>query len=63
MCAQLRAAGVETVDLLPFHRMGIGKYEAMGLSYAYADVQPLSQGEIARIESIYKQYFTVKIER
>ncbi len=63
MCAQLRAASVETVDLLPFHRMGIGKYEAMGLSYAYADVQPLSQEEIARIESMYKQYFAVKIER
>lgn len=62
MCRQLLAAGVGQVDLLPFHRMGLGKYEAMGLQYAFADVSPLSFGQISDIASIYRQYFDVRIE-
>lgn len=61
-CEQLRAAGVQYVDLLPFHRMGSGKYEAMGKVYAYAGVQPPSSEEIAQIASIYRQYFETSIE-
>ena len=61
-CEQLRAAGVQYVDLLPFHRMGTGKYEALGKAYAYADVPPPSPAEIAEIASIYQQYFEVTIE-
>lgn len=61
-CQQLCAAGVRQVDLLPFHRMGIGKYRALGLAYAYADTQPMSQSEIANIACIYKKYFDVSVE-
>ena len=61
-CEQLRAAGVQYVDLLPFHRMGTGKYEALGKAYAYAGVQPLSFEEISQIASIYRQYFEISIE-
>ena len=61
-CEQLRAAGVQYVDLLPFHRMGTGKYEALGKAYEYVDVPPPSPAEIAEIASIYQQYFEVTIE-
>ena len=61
-CEQLRAAGVQYVDLLPFHRMGTGKYEALGKAYAYAGVQPLSFEETSQIASIYRQYFEISIE-
>ena len=61
-CEQLRAAGVQYVDLLPFHRMGTGKYEALGKAYAYASVQPLSFEEITQIANIYRQYFEISIE-
>ena len=61
-CEQLRAAGVQYVDLLPFHRMGRGKYEALGKAYAYAGVQPLSFEETSQIASIYRQYFEISIE-
>ncbi|MBQ5794083.1 MAG: radical SAM protein, partial [Clostridia bacterium] len=61
-CEQLLAAGVQYVDLLPFHRMGTGKYEALGKAYAYAGVQPLSFEEISQIASIYRQYFEISIE-
>ena len=62
MCEQLRRAGVTRVDLLPFHRMGLGKYEALGLPYAYADVQPLTPSEVAAIAEIYKQHFEITVE-
>ena len=61
-CEQLRAAGVQYVDLLPFHRMGTGKYEALGKAYAYAGVQPLSFEETSQIASIYRKYFEISIE-
>ena len=62
VCEQLRSVGVRHVDLLPFHRMGMGKYAALGQEYAYASVQPLASEEIAGIASIYKQFFEVTIE-
>ena len=61
-CEQLCKAGAQQVDLLPFHRMGTGKYQALGQAYAYADVPPPSPAEIAEIASIYQQYFEVTIE-
>ena len=61
-CEQLCKAGVRHVDLLPFHRMGTGKYEALGKAYAYAAVKPLTPEEIEQIASIYRQYFEVTIE-
>ena len=61
-CAQLLAAGVGQVDLLPFHRMGMSKYEALGKTYAFGDVQPLAGCEIAEIASIYRQYFDITVE-
>jgi pyruvate-formate lyase-activating enzyme len=48
--------------LLPFHRLGSAKYEAMGLEYAYKTQQPLTKEELGKIEAIYKTYFSVKIE-
>ena len=63
ICERLREIGVDEVDLLPFHRLGSAKYEAMGLTYAYAQQRPLSAQELADIEKAYRQYFTVKTER
>ncbi len=40
MAALLRAAGVTEAHLLPFHRLGSGKYAALGLPYPYADTLP-----------------------
>ena len=62
ICERLRDIGIEHVDLLPFHRLGSAKYEAMGLEYAYKTQQPLTKEELSKIEAIYKTYFSVKIE-
>ena len=62
ICTCLKALKITEVDLLPFHRLGSSKYEAMGLEYAYKNQQPLTHQEIQEIQAIYKTYFTVKLE-
>ena len=39
-------AGVSRVELLPFHRMGSGKYDALGIPYAYRSVDPPSAAHL-----------------
>ena len=63
ICHRLADLGIDRVELLPFHRLGSAKYEAMGIKYAYAEQAPLTGERISEIEKIYKKYFTVKIER
>lgn len=63
ICEHLRDMGIRHVDLLPFHRLGSAKYEAMGLEYAYQKQQPLTNDELNKIETIYKMYFSIKTER
>ncbi len=36
---------VRTVELLPFHRFGVTKYEGLGLPYAMKDVENMSKAE------------------
>ena len=62
ICKHLCAIGIKEVDLLPFHRLGSSKYEAMGLKYAYEAISPLSKNELTEIENIFKKYFSVKTE-
>lgn len=63
MCEVLKKTGLRNVDLLPFHRLGSGKYKAMNLTYAYSDTEPLSFERAEEISQIYKKYFNTKIER
>lgn len=62
ICADLLNFGVKYVDLLPFHRLGSSKYEAMGIDYAYKNVTPPQKEDIEKIKRIYEKYFTVSIE-
>ena len=59
----LREAGAKTVALLPFHRLAVGKYEAMGLEYPYRDTPPLPAEEAKAIADRLSPYFTVYIEK
>ncbi|MBQ6019487.1 MAG: radical SAM protein [Clostridia bacterium] len=58
----LRDAGAEYVDLLPFHRLGCGKYAAMGIDYPYRDTLPPTDAAVERIAEIFRRDFTVTIE-
>lgn len=63
ICRDLRDIGIESVELIPFHRLGSAKYEAMGLTYKYKDQAPLDKSELEEIEKIYGKYFKIKTER
>lgn len=59
---RLKSFGITAVDLLPFHRLGSGKYEALGLAYAFRDIPPQTATEKARIRALYEENFTVTME-
>lgn len=61
--SRLEEIGIDTVYLLPFHRLGAGKYTALGKDYAYKDTEPLSKEEIGDIASQYEKKFKVIIEK
>jgi len=62
ICRRLLTAGVKKVDLIPFHRMGIAKYQALNKEYTFKDTPPLGSDEIATISKYYQKYFDVTIE-
>ena len=43
------------IELLPFHRLGAGKYDALGHSYAFADTTPPSEEEMEKYRSILRE--------
>lgn len=55
--------GVKQVDILPFHRLGSGKYTAMGLDYEFAKYPPFEREYVSRIADVYRQSFSVTIEK
>ena len=58
----LLRAGAGEVDLLPFHRLGTAKYEALGREYAYKDVKPLSADVIAEATEFFRRDFATRVE-
>ena len=63
IAADLREVGAKTVALLPFHRLAVGKYEAMGIPYPYRDTPPLSAETLHRAAEILSKDFTVYTEK
>lgn len=44
---------IQKVELLPYHTMGIRKYEQMGLNYRLADTPPLSDERLQNARAIF----------
>lgn len=63
ICEHLKGLGVERVDLLPFHRLGSAKYEALGLEYAYKNRPPFSEDALGELVWLYSEYVKVTVER
>jgi pyruvate formate lyase activating enzyme len=47
--------GVE-LEILPYHRMGVGKYKALGLEYSLHGTAPPSKVEMSRAAEILERY-------
>lgn len=50
------SAIIERVDILPFHQMGIHKWEEIGEDYKLKEVKPPTREEIEISENIFKKY-------
>ena len=52
------------IDLLPYHKMGVGKYTQLDMEYPIKGDPSLSEDDLNRIESIVKSYdFPVNLVR
>lgn len=47
--------GIEKVDILPYHRMGVYKWQEMGLFYKLEGVQTPSEREVRRAYGLIEQ--------
>ena len=62
ICEELSALGIRRVELLPFHRLGSGKYETLGLDYAYRHTSPLTKETLTAITDRFAADFAVSVE-
>jgi pyruvate formate lyase activating enzyme len=53
--AQLKT--VKALDVLPYHTLGVHKYQQMGMPYPLEGVQPLEQKDAERARSVILQAF------
>jgi pyruvate formate lyase activating enzyme len=49
---------IERVEILPYHTLGVHKYEAMGWDYKLKDVRENTPEQIKKAEEIFKEYFS-----
>lgn len=52
---------IERVELLPYHRLGVHKYEAMGWEYKLKDVKENTPEQLDRAAALLKEYFPLVI--
>ena len=48
---------IQRVELLPYHRLGVHKYEALGWEYKLPEVKENTPEQLARAERILREYF------
>lgn len=52
---------IQRVEILPYHRLGVHKYEAMGLDYALKDVKENTPEQLRSAEKLFKEYFDLVV--
>jgi pyruvate formate lyase activating enzyme len=48
---------IEAIEVLPYHKLGVHKWEALGMQYKLRDVDPPHQDCIDHVAAIFKNYF------
>ena len=52
---------IQRVEILPYHRFGVHKWEAMGWKYELDHVKENTQEQLQRAEELFKEYFPTVI--
>lgn len=52
---------IQRVEILPYHRLGVHKYEAMGLDYALKDVKENTPEQLRSAEKLFNEYFDLVV--
>lgn len=51
---------IERVEILPYHTLGVNKYEALGQDYKLKDVPLNTPEQLKQAEAIFREYFNEK---
>jgi len=54
VCRQM--PGVSTYELMPYHRLGRGKYRDIGREYTFADAEPLKPADLQPLREVVTSY-------
>ncbi len=46
---------VRQTDLLPYHRLGVGKYQALGIPYELLEIQEYSEDQVEKLKELAKK--------
>lgn len=52
---------LQRVEILPYHRLGVHKYEAMGWDYQLKEVKENTPQQLERAEKLFKEYFPMVV--
>jgi len=55
MAEFMKHLGLMELNLLPFHRLGISKYEQLGMVYEYSQVESLSKESLLKYQSFFNK--------
>ena len=50
---------IQRIEILPYHTLGIHKYESLGMSYALNDVKQNTPEQLAQAKELFLRYFQV----
>lgn len=63
MAEEIKSTGAQQVHLISFHRLGAGKYHALGKEYACENIIPLSKEKMEKLkENFTQKNLYVKLE-
>jgi pyruvate formate lyase activating enzyme len=57
----LKKAGIKRIEIIPYHRLGKAKYEALGRSYLMEGVLPPSPEEVQRLVEYMKKNLNIVV--
>jgi len=52
---------IQRVEILPYHKLGVHKYEAMGWEYKIRDVKENTPQQLEKAKNLFKEYFSTVV--